>query len=42
MSHDVLTKSDFKIQDFSHIENADKILTQDALDFIFSSRIFLE
>ena len=36
MSDDVLTKSDFKIQDFSHIENADKILTQDALDFIFS------
>ena len=26
MSHDVLTKYDFKIQDFSHIENADKIL----------------
>ena len=36
MSDDVLTKSDFKIQDFSHIENADKILTQDALDFIFA------
>ena len=36
MSHDVLTQSNFKIQDFSHIQNADKILTQDALDFIFS------
>ena len=36
MSYDILTKSDFKIQNFLHIENADKILTQDALDFIFA------
>ena len=36
MSYDILTKSDFKILNFLHIENADKILTQDALDFIFA------
>ena len=36
MSYDILTKSDFKIQGFSHIKNADKILTQGALDFIFA------